>query len=79
MDLYDKPIRDPEIFARAQMTFDLCETAEQIMRQNIRRRNPDLDEKEVEERIDEWYRKAPNEGRYCRPSEKWAKRFGLRS
>ncbi len=79
MDLYDRPIRNPEILARARATFDLCETAEQIMRQNIRRRNPGLDEEQVEKRIDEWYRKSPDKGLYGQPSEKWAKRFGLRT
>lgn len=78
MDPLDKPIRDPEILARAQLTFDLCEAAEQIMRQNIRRRSPELSDEEVEERIVEWYRRRPEDGNFGRPSKKWAARFGLR-
>ncbi len=81
MDPYDKPIRDPEILARAQATFDLCETAEQIMRQNIRRRHPELSEEEVEERLIEWRRQRPDAplgDAYGKPSEKWARKFGLR-
>ena len=78
MDLYDKPIRDPEVLARAEMTFDLCESAEQIMRQNIRRRHPELGEDEVEERLVEWLQHRPEGHGYGRRSEKWAAKFGLR-
>ncbi len=77
MEPFDQPIRDPEILARAQMTFDLCDAAEQIMRQNIRRRHPELGEAEVEERLAEWYLSRPKGHSYGRPSEKWAKRLGL--
>ncbi len=75
MTLYDRPIHDLEIFERARITFELCETAEKIMRQNIRRRHPELSEEEVEERLIEWYRRRPKDS-YGRPSEKWAARFG---
>jgi hypothetical protein len=78
MEPYDKPIRDPEVLARAEMTFDLCETAEQIMRQNIRRRHPELGDDEVEERVVEWLRHRPEGSSYGRPSKKWAAKFGLR-
>lgn len=77
MELYDKPIHDPEVLARAQMTFDLCEAAEQIMRQNIRRRQPELSEEEVEELVVDWYCR-PEADSYGSLSEKWAARFGLR-
>lgn len=60
MDPLDQPIRDPEVLARAEILFDLCETAEQIMRQNIRRRNPGLSEAEVEERLVKWRRSRPD-------------------
>jgi hypothetical protein len=79
MDPFDQPIRDPEVLARAEIFFDLCETAEQIMRQNIRRRNPGLNEAEVEERLVEWLRRRSDDDFYGRPSEKWAAKFGLRT
>ena len=76
MEPFDQPIRDPEVLARAQITFDLCETAEQIMRQNIRRRHPELSEDEVEKRFVEWLRRRTSDDSYGRPSGKWAARFG---
>ena len=81
MHPFDQPIRDPEVLARVEILFDLCETAEQIMRQNIRRRNPGLSEAEVEERLVEWRRSRPDAplgDAYGKPSARWAKRFGLR-
>lgn len=78
MELFDRPIHDPEILARAQMTFDLCDAAEQIMRQNIRRRHPELSEAEVEERLAGWYLSRPKGHSYGRPSKKWAKKLGPR-
>ena len=45
--------------ARMQMALDLYEFAEQIQRQNIRRRNPELSEDEVEERIVQWLQHRP--------------------
>jgi hypothetical protein len=59
MTLYDRPIRDPKVFERARTTFELLELAEKIMRQNIRRRHPELSEEEVEERVVDWYRRRP--------------------
>ena len=76
MELYDEPIRDPEILERAQITFDLSETAEQMMRQNIRRRHPELNPEQVEERFVEWLRRRTAGDSYGRPSEKWAAKFG---
>ena len=76
MEPFDQPIRDPEVLARAQVTFDLCETAEQIMRQNIRRRQPELSEDGVERRFVEWLRRRTTDDSYGRRSEKWAARFG---
>ncbi len=78
MDLLGKPIHDPEVLARAQITFDLCDAAEQIMRQNIRRRHPKLNEAEVEERLADWFLSRPEGHSYGRPSKEWAKRLGLR-
>ncbi len=77
MEPFDQPIRDPEIMARAQTTVDLCDAADEIMRQNIRRRHPDLNEAEVEDRLAEWYLSRPKGHSYGRPSKKWAKRLGL--
>ncbi len=78
MELFDQPIRDPEILARAEMTFDLSETAEQIMRENIRRRHPELSRAEVENRFVEWLRRRTRDDSYGRPSAKWAAKFGSR-
>lgn len=44
-----EPIRDPEVLKRMQITFDLYEAAEQVIRQNLRRRNPAATEQEIEE------------------------------
>jgi hypothetical protein len=54
-----EPIRDSELTARAQMTFELIEMAEEMMRQNIRRRNPELSEEEVEKLFGEWLQDHP--------------------
>jgi hypothetical protein len=78
MEPFDQPIRDPDVLARAQMTFDLCEAADEIMRQNIRRRHPELNETEVEERLAEWYLSRRKGHSYGRSSRKWAERLGLR-
>lgn len=42
-----------------EIFFDLCETAEMIMRQNLRRRHPDLGEAEIEAQLAEWRRRRP--------------------
>lgn len=81
MDPFKQPIRDLDVLARAEILFDLCETAEQIMRQNIRRRNPELSEAEVEERLVEWRRSRPDAplgDAYGKPSEKWARKLAPR-
>ena len=52
-----EPIRDPEFLARALAAFDLCETAEQIMRQNLRRWYPEDSEEEVHQRFKAWLEK----------------------
>lgn len=52
-----EPIRDPKILARMQDTFDLCQTAEDIMRQNLRRRHPLANEDEIRERFAAWLEK----------------------
>lgn len=54
-----KPIRDPEFMKRMELTFDLYEAAEQMMRQNLIRRNPDATEEEILEGLQEWLRRRP--------------------
>jgi Rv0078B-related antitoxin len=76
MELFDQPIRDPEIRGRAEMTFELSGTAEQMMRENIRRRHPELDRAEVEKRFVGWLRRRTRDDSYGRHSEKWAAKFG---
>lgn len=53
------PIRDPEVLARMEIAFDLFDTAEQLMRQNLRRRNPAASEGEIDEGIRQWLRRRP--------------------
>jgi Rv0078B-related antitoxin len=52
-----EPIRDPEILARAEDMFDLCQTMENMMRQNLRRRYPEASEEEIQERFSAWAEK----------------------
>ncbi len=54
-----RPIRDPDVLARMELAFDLYEMAEQMMRQNLRRRNPGATEQEIEEGIRDWLRRRP--------------------
>ena len=42
-----------------QMAFELCELAEIMQRQNLKRRHPELDEAEIEERLIEWLYRRP--------------------
>jgi hypothetical protein len=55
------PVRDPVVMPRMQMAFDLYETAEAIMRQNLRRRRPEADETEIERGLAAWLRHRPGE------------------
>ena len=54
-----RPIRDPEVLKRMEITFDLYQASEEIMRQNLRRRNPGATEEEIEDGIRAWLRKRP--------------------
>ncbi|HWM92692.1 MAG TPA: hypothetical protein VN493_18145 [Thermoanaerobaculia bacterium] len=54
-----EPIRDPKVMSRMKMAFDLYETAEAIMRQNLRRRFPDAQEAEIERLLVSWLRRRP--------------------
>jgi Rv0078B-related antitoxin len=53
--------RDPAVIARMEMLFDLYETSEAIMRQNLRRRHPDADEAEIERLLHAWLLDRPHE------------------
>lgn len=50
---------DLGVLERMSIAFDLYEVSEQIMRQNLRRRDPSATEEEIEEGIREWLRKRP--------------------
>jgi Rv0078B-related antitoxin len=56
-----KAKRDSAVIARMEMLFDLYETSEAIMRQNLRRRNPDADEAEIERLLRAWLLDRPHE------------------
>ncbi len=73
MEALREPIRDPETTRRFEETMELFETAVQIMRQNIRRRNPELTEDEVDERLQEWLldRTGDHESPTFRRSHRW--------
>ncbi|NJL26728.1 MAG: hypothetical protein HC897_02065 [Thermoanaerobaculia bacterium] len=55
-----QPIRDPQIKERLQAVLDLYETAEEMMRMKIRRRNPSLSDEEVEQQLIRWLEKRPD-------------------
>jgi hypothetical protein len=52
-----EPIHDPKILARARDAFDLCQTTEDMMRQNLRRRYPQASEREIGQRFAAWVEK----------------------
>ena len=54
-----EPVQDPAVMSRMKMAFDLYETAEAIMRQNLRRRFPDASEAEIERRLVSWLHRRP--------------------
>ena len=56
-----EPIRDPEVLARMRVTFDLYQTAVDMMRQNLRRRHPDASEAEIARRMQEWMLEQPED------------------
>lgn len=67
---YRPLIRDPDVLRRMQIAFDLYETAEQMKRQNILRRNPDATGEEIEEGIRRWLQPRPeseHDARVFRP------------
>ncbi len=54
-----EPIRDPAIWARMELAFDLYQLAEDMMRQNLRRRFPEASEAEIERRLLAWLHHRP--------------------
>jgi len=42
-----------------RMTLDLFDAGVQLMRQNLRRRDPDADEQEIDRRLSIWLRARP--------------------
>jgi len=54
-----KPVRDPEAAARLQRAFELYEMAEDLMRQNLRRRFPEENEDQIEQRVLVWLHHRP--------------------
>lgn len=54
-----RPISDPEVLKRMEVAFDLYQTSEEIMRQNLRRRDPAATEEEIEAGIRAWLSKRP--------------------
>ena len=54
-----RPIRDPVVLKRREVAFDLCEMAEAMMRQNLRRRHPGLDGVGIERKLVEWRLRRP--------------------
>lgn len=53
------PISDPAVLRRMAIAFDLFEVAVQMMRQNLRRRNPSANEEEIEQGVREWLHTRP--------------------
>ena len=49
-----EPIAESEYQKRMEGVIDLFETAKVIMRQNLRRRNPQADEQEIAARLRDW-------------------------
>lgn len=52
-----EPVRDPAVFARMRATLDLYQLAEDVMRQNLRRRHPGASDAEIERLLLSWLRK----------------------
>lgn len=54
-----RPIRDPEVLERMRIAFDLYQTAEEMKRQNLRRRDPAATDEEIEKGIQRWLADRP--------------------
>lgn len=53
-------IRDRDLLARMSTAFDLSQAAEDVMRQNLRRRFPRATAEQIEHRLLSWLRKEPD-------------------
>lgn len=58
---YVEAKKDPAVIERMRLLFDLYETSEEIMRQNLRRKHPEADEAEIERRLIAWLHDRPDE------------------
>lgn len=67
----ETPIRNPEVLARMKVTMELYQAAEEMMRQNLRRRHPQAGEEEIERRLLSWLRKEDE-------SENWPPHIVIR-
>lgn len=67
------PIRDPEVLERMRMTFELYQAAEDLMRQNLRRRNPSASAERIEQGIREWLAGRPG---VAEDDDVWSSRRG---
>lgn len=54
-----QPSRDTKVLERMRIAFDLYQVAEDMMRLNLRRRNPDATDAEIEQGIQNWLAKRP--------------------
>jgi Rv0078B-related antitoxin len=54
-----RPVRDPEARRKMEAALDLADFAEEVMRQNLRRRHPDADDEGIERLLVEWLHTRP--------------------
>ncbi len=65
-----EPVAESEYQDRMEGVIDLFETAKVIMRQNLRRRNPQADEQEIAARLREWLQnELPPDHEVIRPPD----------
>ena len=50
---------DGDVLGRMRDAFDLYEFSEEVMRQNLRRRNPEASEEAIEELFQQWLLERP--------------------
>ena len=51
--------RNLQVLDRMRLAFDLCQTAEAMKRQSLRRNHPDLSAEEIDKRMEEWRMTRP--------------------
>ncbi len=54
MDYPENMVRSPEM-ERFEMAMELCDLAESLLREKIRRTRPNLSPAEVEDQVDKWF------------------------